>query len=150
MKPVDKIKLRVHTRLSKCTGMRQTIRRIHRCARTARCPLTQDSGALLPVLMSTTLLVLQALQIWGTNFNYMATRINTRMAAMGLPSNNRSHRQVKLKYKREEKAHPKKVTAAINGQVRLCDASRRLHRGCVHDWAAKCLLLQCLWFVVLG
>ncbi|DBA70554.1 TPA: hypothetical protein ACH3X2_011949 [Trebouxia sp. C0005] len=57
-----------------------------------------------------------ALQIWGTNFNYVATRINSRMAALGLPCNNRSHRQVKLKYKREEKAHPKKVTAAINGQ----------------------------------
>lgn len=57
-----------------------------------------------------------ALQIWGTNFNYVATRINSRMAALGLPCNHRSHRQVKLKYKREEKAQPKKVTAAINGQ----------------------------------
>lgn len=98
------------------------------------------------------LLVLQALQIWGTNFNYMATRINTRMAAMGLPSNNRSHRQVKLKYKREEKAHPKKVTAAINGQVRLCAASRSLHTGCVcvRDSAAKCLVVQFIEFLVLG
>jgi len=74
--------------------------------------------------------MLQALQIWGTNFNYVATRINSRMAALGLPCNNRSHRQVKLKYKREEKAHPKKVTAAINGQVRLSAAFRWCHTSC--------------------
>ena len=72
---------------------------------------------------------LQALQIWGTNFNYVATRINTRMAALGLPCNNRSHRQAKLKYKREERAHPKKVTAAINGQVSLCSILKPTQRS---------------------
>ena len=76
---------------------------------------------------------MQALQIWGTNFNYVATRINTRMAALGLPCNQRSRRQVKLKYNREEKSNPRKVDRAIKGQVRLCTHKIVLvaHCGCV-------------------
>ena len=58
--------------------------------------------------------------MWGTNFNYVACTINTRMAALGLPCKNRSRKQVKLKYNREEKANPKKVTRAVQGQVGPC------------------------------
>lgn len=57
-----------------------------------------------------------ALAIWGTNFNYVATRINTRMAALGVPHADRSRRQVKLKFNKEEKLHPKKIDRALKGQ----------------------------------
>ena len=62
---------------------------------------------------------MQALAIWGTNFNYVATRINTRMAALGVPHADRSRRQVKLKFNKEEKLHPRKIDRALKGQVRL-------------------------------
>lgn len=60
---------------------------------------------------------MQALGIFGTNFQAVADRLNSRMAQQGLSHLRRSRKQVKLKFNKEEKLHPRRIDSTLRGQV---------------------------------
>eukprot|EP00891_Asterochloris_glomerata_P001952 jgi/Astpho2/1952/Aster-x0090 len=59
-----------------------------------------------------------ALQIFGTNFQLVTQRLNSRMKLRGWTGRERERREVKRKFTREEKENPSKVDRALTGQVR--------------------------------
>ncbi len=61
---------------------------------------------------------MQALQIFGTNFQLVTQRLNSRMKLRGWTGRERERREVKRKFTREEKENPSKVDRALTGQVR--------------------------------
>ena len=62
--------------------------------------------------------LVQALQIFGTNFQLVTQRLNSRMKLRGGTGRERERREVKRKFTREEKENPSKVDRALTGQVR--------------------------------
>ena len=60
---------------------------------------------------------MQALGIFGTNFQAVADRLATRMAQQGLLAVRRSRKQVKLKFNKEEKLHPRRIDMTLRRQV---------------------------------
>ena len=61
--------------------------------------------------------LVQALQIFGTNFQLVTQRLNSRMKLRGWTGRERERREVKRKFTREEKENPSKVDRALTGQV---------------------------------
>ena len=78
-------------------------------------PLTHRLGC-VPCLTGSLSLV-QALQIFGTNFQLVTQRLNSRMKLRGWTGRERERREVKRKFTREEKENPSKVDRALTGQV---------------------------------
>lgn len=98
----------------------------HQCATSQICNITSvqyHQCATSPVCNTASLqhaqrpCCLQALGIFGTNFQAVADRLATRMAQQGLLAVKRSRKQVKLKFNKEEKLHPRRIDMTLRGQV---------------------------------
>ena len=102
-------------------------------------PARDSAPGVLPLPDRLPVLV-QALQIFGTNFQLVTQRLNSRMKLRGWTGRERERREVKRKFTREEKENPSKVDRALTGQVGELEATLGSVSCCEGRLSFRCLI----------